>query len=1706
MAVQNLLEAIGQFGAAPDPTSRNGQLLADLVPEPGYALGERSGKAHFAVPRGLGLTSGGVEVSRQGDGGGGIVLPLPAPLDFTIRAAPGGEEVAIKLVTPKLPLPGLTAAQLDADGTPRRTGGDVSLVFPDLTLVIPGFDAVVRLDPLFPPAGVVEVTMAPPLAVVGPGEAVAIGMERGRVELGAAPKIVVPELRIYVTPPGIPALAMKGMAAGFEIGLGGNAGLSGEAQLEPRSEPAQRPAFLDQIKGRIRLLDSVVTLLELSGEVKLRERIAGFFGSDDPDAPERIGYLARLVPTPAHWEVSLQLRGAGDSDFLWRTKAGTLGDAAGAYAVFAPMFAGALAPGASGLVKVGATAGLITPIVAAGIFKARAVTVLGGELRLVDGGAEAFLFLDIETEFDLDMKVIKTRRPLKVRQKAIGFSLAFEGDDGLQPVFDPTRGFSLDLSDPSAFEVPNGPLGDLLQPDRARVAKENPLRIEIDLVPKLNLGIVTVDRTTAFVEIDRAGAKGGISALAVHLDAGPLRGSGYLSVGDDALVGGIDLFLPEPLSLRLNGQLAYANRNGQMALYASIGVGWPVPMPIANSGLGLYEISGLLGIRYEPAINDGQTALDWVTNSGFRPTDAEQWRPVGGDNPDNLAFGVGAALGTLEGGLLFNGKGVLILELPGPRIMLPMRADILSPRGRFDAQGSILAAVEITPEQLAVGLVAEQSWGGLLKVRVPASARFSFGDITDWALDIGGFPEDQPPGVPVSISFLNRFEADGYIVIRGNGIRHFPLRSLPGFAVAAGVRASILWGAEEIGLYTRVAASVDLGVNFTPSIFAIGRITLKGELHLFIVGIGVSAEARVMLSHDAFQFTATVCGKVEFLFFDVEGCVTMSFGRGEPVPPPTPRLIRKLSLMSASPALLQGTGADRPIDASLGDAVEGEGALVLSVPIDTVPVIHFESRAFVPDDFRFLGKTALPTPIAAGKWIQRGGQLYRYGLKSLSISDLAADLEETAPLAWWDRHPPSGEYDDGSDLQLALLTPSIDPAPIASEPSEVRRTDLIRRWGELCTPVAEERPVLWTALGQHPGGSAKGWVLEGQVMPDKQGTSRSSPAYTQLTVRETWRSGYAVADTLFAVTPATVIGNSAGNRAIAAPWTGLELKPCSEDGEVLQLLEEWFPGRSLSLPNSLRLESEGFRTLRGLIYLQEGDVKHLVFRLFDANGAVIGEIDGTRMETKRLVDLAALPEEWREAGTPWAAETSRLFDGGQMNTDMSQRFYESTLLYFDCPIDPEAVPHAVEIGWTDAYREYSFGLVAIESVTQREYLRRQFDEKRQATEIEAVSGALNFDASRQVLLKPGAEYKVTVEYTTETGAFNDKNQPVATPRPADIAAENWPPTMKQSYRFKTDTEPPANIDAWVLATAPNEDEAFFYLDPITILFSSARVGKLFKAYDAELAVRVLAASGKHPPSGAAGIPLAELMELVPAVISSPFEAMLTSLPQLTCVPFTLQNRHPQTIIRNALEPSTEYVFELVAGGKSRSRRHNFKTSRYPSLGALAEDVRKAPIGHWFASDTAPIAGLAPGLVADSLFEAALRTLGWLNPQQDRSANRVTVIWQGAFGTPEARPTGVLIETVEPVWRQIRTPQQGGAANPQSRLVARPWVEVRCQRAADIVRSTSGTRTLIRPPAGQAGELIAEVARLPSFLGTTYAAQPFELVRVDLAQPSQEQGP
>ena len=132
-------------------------------------------------------------------------------------------------------------------------------------------------------------------------------------------------------------------------------------------------------------------------------------------------------------------------------------------------------------------------------------------------------------------------------------------------------------------------------------------------------------------------------------------------------------------------------------------------------------------------------------------------------------------------------------------------------------------------------------------------------------------------------------------------------------------------------------------MSFSPRLFLVGRIQIDGELRLFIVSVGAHGKLDVE-APDPTHVKGEICGHVDFFFFSVEGCVSVEIGPA-PSPPPPPTIVRNVWLQSHAPVITAGQGGDRPIDASLGDALPtGATGTPPMVPIDSVPVIQFSPR------------------------------------------------------------------------------------------------------------------------------------------------------------------------------------------------------------------------------------------------------------------------------------------------------------------------------------------------------------------------------------------------------------------------------------------------------------------------------------------------------------------------------------------------------------------------------------------------------------------------------------------------------------------------------------------------------------------------------------------------------------------------------------------
>jgi hypothetical protein len=819
-----------------------------------------------------------------------------------------------------------------------------------------------------------------------------------------------------------------------------------------------------------------------------------------------------------------------------------INDALGAVMMLAPIIGiavGATDPNsASSYAMLGGTIVGAAAIGAAGFIRTERITIYGGELRFrqfIPPGdpasfSDAGVVFDYAVEFGIEVDAlgIRTTRPLKVRYRAIGFNLNFSGG-GYQPIFDTSKGYELDLSDPGLFALP-APIDNVLKIFAARIAKVNPLTVELDLGMKVDLGVVRIDRFKVKIPVDPAGVPTILpSGISVDISQ-VILGSGFVNIieppaapaGQEqpafgGIEGAFDVSLV-PLKLRIAASFGIrpvtdeATGRSATAVFLGLIIDLPAPIPLAQSGIGIYGFSGLFAMHYKRVESDPDPddatgpAILWLQAEGGEPArlfnnGVELWKP----EFDRWSFGVGVMLGTTEGGFLVNLRGMFVLELPGPRILIFVKILIVQVmpdlKPGTDLTVGILGVIDLdlARKSFTIGIIVNLEIKEILSLIVPVELFTKLDDLKNWHLYVGTF------GAPASALVLNIVRGFGYVMIAGHDINGWPgygqTKNLRGIAMAAGIGASIVFGDEGVGLYLKVSARADVGVSFSPRLFLVGQIQIDGELRLFIVSVG----AHGMLDVEAPDPTCIrggICGHVDFFFFSVEGCVTIEIGPPPP-PQPPPTIVRNVWLQSHAPVITAGQGGDRPIDASLGDALPATTAGTPPVvPIDAVPVIQFLTAPTVGGSLvTFTEPLAAPPNLPPGGWVRLGGERrITYELVEISLTGTAP--APGRPKATWRPDPANAAASGTAAIDLALMT----NVPLMGARALERSTDLTAIvegvWGSVCDPVAPPASVLWTFCKQPLGPSGSGWELPGDAWPDPPGTSRKTPVDVDLEVDE----------------------------------------------------------------------------------------------------------------------------------------------------------------------------------------------------------------------------------------------------------------------------------------------------------------------------------------------------------------------------------------------------------------------------------------------------------------------------------------------------------------------------------------------------------------------------------------------------------------------------
>ena len=661
---------------------------------------------------------------------------------------------------------------------------------------------------------------------------------------------------------------------------------------------------------------------------------------------------------------------------------------------------------------------------------------VGGPIKLkIDYSVAA-----VVTGIDVEVLAVNMNpaQPLRVRVREVVLTIDTQ-QSGLDMIsLDYTKS-SLEVEDPGGWKVKG--LDNLFDVLGTRSGRGS-FWIEVDLRFKLDLGPVKVNGATIRATIDPNSGKasGSLRGLDASIALDPLiSGDGAVQLTDTGFHAALAAFVV-PLDIAASADV---ETDGDMIKLA-LGVDLPGPIPLANTGLGIYGFGGLFVANGRPRpVPPGADAikaeLDW------------DYRDRGSFVPSSdFSFGLEAVIGTAPDlGFTFSARAGIFLTTPDIVIRGSMKGVMMAPRVTISRNEPLVKVLEakgvvVIDKNDAVTIAVDGVYEipHIVVTHVPVAARFPKKSPNwfihlgsdSWTPPAGGASEGRESG-PISSTLFPELlgqSSDAYIMFRGNGITDWPrggqdsgglkVTCDPGVFVSAfGFGFNAVWGLRPI-VWAELFARADVLFSTQPTTMAaMGRV--GGDLHIGFFSVGVDATVFVVLMDGQNPYLqAEVCGTIDLFFHEIHKCVKISYN-DEPKPTLPPPGFHPLDGQ-------QSLSNDKyevvaPLFATREQATEKN-----AVWPDAIPLLSFSVAPSLAGGIaQFAAANSYPTSFRAKP---QGGDLLRYewelsGLTLIDATDPANEKLVAGPLsATW----VLGKFGDAGGqaqpAELALLTPFPD--------------------------------------------------------------------------------------------------------------------------------------------------------------------------------------------------------------------------------------------------------------------------------------------------------------------------------------------------------------------------------------------------------------------------------------------------------------------------------------------------------------------------------------------------------------------------------------------------------------------------------------------------------------------------------------------------------
>lgn len=405
-------------------------------------------------------------------------------------------------------------------------------------------------------------------------------------------------------------------------------------------------------------------------------------------------------------------------------------------------------------------------------------------------------------------------------------------------------------------------------------------------------------------------------------------------VADGQRFDGAGTLMLKAANLLVSVRIVLGRRDDYPYFYLYLLLAPPIGVPIFQSGLAFYGLEALFAMNMRPdKTSEQRWYLDWYRRPEIGAVDQAKWA----DERGALAFGGGVILGTFpDKGYGVAVKGLLVIVLPGPVLMLDAKANLLKDPTALalpESQALFNALVVYDVPQGTIELGIEPHYvfpdgGELIDVTGVAEAFYSFSDPRAWHVYLGRREREGR----IRARLLSLFEANAYLMLDARGME------LGGYI---GYDAHYDVGPVSVGLRAFIEGVA--AVSWRPQQLN-GELHLEGGVLVQVAGVGVDVGVSALLqarSPQPFEIDGEMRVRVELPWpaEDFKHTIKLHWKTAGP-----PRVVAPLQsvgamhpLLSVSWALGHGEPV-LPLDARFALAFEREVRDVSAIDPAALPV------------------------------------------------------------------------------------------------------------------------------------------------------------------------------------------------------------------------------------------------------------------------------------------------------------------------------------------------------------------------------------------------------------------------------------------------------------------------------------------------------------------------------------------------------------------------------------------------------------------------------------------------------------------------------------------------------------------------------------------------------------------------------------------------